>query len=60
MMFPEWSPARSVTLNQARGPFIGDREARLLDAVDRVRSIKKTAASEAASATARLGVPFNT
>ncbi len=46
MMFPEFVPRAFVTLTKRGVSVIGDREARLLDAVDRVRSIKD-AASEA-------------
>lgn len=45
-MFPDLVPRASVTLTRRGAPVIGEREARLLDAVDRVRSIKD-AASEA-------------
>ncbi len=46
MTFPELVPRAFVTLTKRGESVIGDREARLLDAVDRVRSIKD-AASEA-------------
>lgn len=46
MQFPDLVPHALVTLTKRGTPVIGDREARLLDAVDRVRSIKD-AASEA-------------
>src|SRR6267154_6619400 len=43
MMFPELVPRAFVTLTKRGVSVIGDREARLLDAVDRVRSIKDAA-----------------
>src|SRR2546428_21098 len=46
MLFPDLVPRVLVTLTRRGVPVIGEREARLLDAVDRVRSIKD-AASEA-------------
>jgi molybdate transport system regulatory protein len=46
MQFPDLVPHAVVTLSKRGATVIGDREARLLDAVDRVRSIKD-AASEA-------------
>ncbi len=44
MQFPDLVPRASVTLTRRGVPVIGDREARLLEAVDRVRSIKDAAA----------------
>jgi molybdate transport system regulatory protein len=44
MAFPDLIPRASVTLTRRGVPVIGDREARLLEAVDRVRSIKDAAA----------------
>src|SRR6266511_3465748 len=44
--FPDLVPRALVTLTRRGVPLIGEREARLLEAVDRVRSIKD-AASEA-------------
>lgn len=44
MQFPELVPRALVTLTKRGVSVIGDREARLLDAVDRVRSIKDAAA----------------
>lgn len=44
MPFPELVPHAIVTLTRRGVSVIGDREARLLDAVDRVRSIKDAAA----------------
>ena len=44
MVFPDLVPRASVTLTRRGLPVIGDREARLLEAVDRVRSIKDAAA----------------
>jgi molybdate transport system regulatory protein len=44
MEFPELVPHALVTLTKRGVSVIGDREARLLDAVDRVRSIKDAAA----------------
>jgi len=44
--FPDLVPRALVTLTRRGLPVIGEREARLLEAVDRVRSIKD-AASEA-------------
>jgi molybdate transport system regulatory protein len=46
MLFPDLIPHAQVTLTRRGATVIGEREARLLDAVDRVRSIKD-AASEA-------------
>lgn len=46
MLFPDLVPHAVVTLTKRGATVIGEREARLLDAVDRVRSIKD-AASEA-------------
>src|SRR5947207_15176019 len=46
MQFPDLVPHALVTLTKRGTSVIGEREARLLDAVDRVRSIKD-AASEA-------------
>jgi molybdate transport system regulatory protein len=45
-MFPDLSPKAQVALTKNGSAVIGEREAKLLDAVDRVRSIKD-AASEA-------------
>jgi molybdate transport system regulatory protein len=44
MRFPELVPQAVVTLTKRGVSVIGEREARLLDAVDRVRSIKDAAA----------------
>jgi len=44
MVFPDLVPRANVTLARRGVPVIGDREARLLEAVDRVRSIKDAAA----------------
>src|SRR2546428_12023083 len=44
MQFPDLVPRASVTLTRRGVPVIGDREARLLEAVDRARSIKDAAA----------------
>ncbi len=44
MQFPDLVPRASVTLTRRGVPVVGDREARLLEAVDRVRSIKDAAA----------------
>jgi molybdate transport system regulatory protein len=44
MQFPELVPHAVVTLTKRGVSVIGDREARLLNAVDRVRSIKDAAA----------------
>ncbi len=44
MQFPDLSPRAQVTLTKNGSSVIGEREARLLDAVDRVRSIKDAAA----------------
>jgi molybdate transport system regulatory protein len=43
MQFPDLIPRASVTLTKRGENVIGEREARLLDAVDRVRSIKDAA-----------------
>jgi len=44
MRFPELVPQAVVTLTKRGVSVVGEREARLLDAVDRVRSIKDAAA----------------
>lgn len=44
MTFPDLVPRASITLMRRGAPVIGEREARLLDAVERVRSIKDAAA----------------
>lgn len=44
MQFPDLVPRALVTLTKRGISVIGEREARLLDAVDRVRSIKDAAA----------------
>src|SRR5687767_7815945 len=44
MQFPDLTPRAHVTLTKEGSSVIGEREARLLDAVDRVRSIKDAAA----------------
>ena len=44
MLFPDLVPRASVTLVRRGIPVIGEREARLLEAVERVRSIKDAAA----------------
>src|SRR6058998_2237173 len=44
MQFPDLIPHALVTLTKRGVAVIGEREARLLDAVDRVRSIKDAAA----------------
>src|SRR5712671_5948770 len=44
MQFPDLVPHAVVTLSKRGVSVIGEREARLLDAVDRVRSIKDAAA----------------
>lgn len=44
MLFPDLNPQAHVTLTKRGTSVIGEREARLLDAVDRVRSIKDAAA----------------
>ena len=44
MQFPDLVPHAVVTLTRHGVTVIGEREARLLDAVDRVRSIKDAAA----------------
>lgn len=44
MQFPDLIPRAHVTLTRRGTSLIGEREARLLDAVDRVRSIKEAAA----------------
>src|SRR3954465_3126548 len=46
MQFPDLTPRANVTLTRRGTPVLGEREARLLEAVERVRSIKD-AASEA-------------
>ena len=43
MQFPDLSPRAQVMLTKNGSSVIGEREARLLDAVDRVRSIKDAA-----------------
>lgn len=43
MTFPDLVPHALVTLSKSGTPVLGEREARLLDAVDRVRSIKDAA-----------------
>src|SRR5207249_11574802 len=43
MHFPDLTPHALVTLTRRGVSVIGEREARLLDAVDRVRSIKDAA-----------------
>jgi len=45
MLFPDLIPQAHVTLTKRGASVIGEREARLLDAVDRVRSIKDAAAA---------------
>lgn len=44
MQFPDLTPRAQVALTKEGSAVIGEREARLLDAVDRVRSIKDAAA----------------
>lgn len=44
MLFPDLVPRAQVTLTKRGVAVIGEREARLLEAVDRVRSIKDAAA----------------
>ena len=44
MQFPDLSPHALLTLQRRGVSVIGEREARLLEAVDRVRSIKDAAA----------------
>lgn len=44
MHFPDLSPKANVTLMRRGMAFLGEREARLLEAVERVRSIKDAAA----------------
>lgn len=44
MLFPDLTPHANVTLTKRDEFVLGEREARLLDAVDRVRSIKDAAA----------------
>src|SRR5262245_64874626 len=44
MQFPDLSPRANVTLMRRGMIVLGDREARLLEAVERVRSIKDAAA----------------
>jgi molybdate transport system regulatory protein len=43
MHFPDLNPRAQVTLTKNGSSVIGEREARLLEAVDRVRSIKDAA-----------------
>lgn len=43
MPFPDLNPRAQVTLTKNGSSVIGEREARLLEAVDRVRSIKDAA-----------------
>lgn len=43
MLFPDLIPQAHATLTRRGSPVIGEREARLLEAVDRVRSIKDAA-----------------
>lgn len=45
MPFPDLVPRATVTLMRRGVPVIGEREARLLEAVERVRSIKDAAAA---------------
>lgn len=45
MPFPDLVPRATVTLMRRGMPVIGEREARLLEAVERVRSIKAAAAA---------------
>ncbi|HXM38431.1 MAG TPA: LysR family transcriptional regulator [Gemmatimonadales bacterium] len=45
MLFPDLVPRASVTLMRRGVPVIGEREARLLEAVERVQSIKDAAAA---------------
>jgi molybdate transport system regulatory protein len=44
MQFPDMSPSANVTLTRRGIPVLGEREARLLEAIERVRSIKDAAA----------------
>ena len=44
MQFPDLNPKANVALTRRGTPVLGEREARLLEAVDRVRSIKDAAA----------------
>lgn len=44
MVFPDLVPRANLILARRGVPVLGDREARLLEAVDRVRSIKDAAA----------------
>jgi molybdate transport system regulatory protein len=44
MQFPDLTPRANVTLTRRGTPVLGEREARLLEAVERVRSIKDAAA----------------
>lgn len=44
MQFPDLSPRANVTLTRRGLAVLGEREARLLEAVERVRSIKDAAA----------------
>jgi molybdate transport system regulatory protein len=44
VQFPDLNPKANVALTRRGTPVLGEREARLLEAVDRVRSIKDAAA----------------
>ena len=44
MQFPDLNPKANVALTRRGTPVLGEREARLLEAVERVRSIKDAAA----------------
>lgn len=44
MQFPDMSPRANVTLTRRGISVLGEREARLLEAIERVRSIKDAAA----------------
>src|SRR3954468_1810424 len=44
MQFPDLTPRANVTLTRRGTPVLGEREARLLEAVERGRSIKDAAA----------------
>src|SRR3954468_23379221 len=44
MQFPDLTPRANVTLTRRGTPVLGEREARLLEAIERVRSIKDAAA----------------
>src|SRR5258707_15034129 len=44
MQFPDLNPKANVALTRRGTPVLGEREARLLEAVDRVKSIKDAAA----------------